>query len=73
MDTDQFNELLSYQMIIALNTSTLLFQQSRQTRLTPEEMAFCQDELFRTARGIQARLAQREQPFDVPSFGRADD
>jgi hypothetical protein len=75
METEQFNEMLSYLMVIALNSSTLVFQQSQQRRLTPEEIEFCQDDLLRTAHGIQQRLGMRtESPGlpKVPPFGRSD-
>lgn len=72
MNDDQFNELLSYTMIIALNTSALLFQQSRKKRLTQEEIEFCQSYLFRTAQALQGKFASRA-PFEwPPSSGRSD-
>lgn len=75
MDTEQFNEMLSYLMVIALNTSALVFQQSQQRRLTPEEIGFCQDDLLQTAQGIQERLGMRQEAPGwpkVPPFGRSD-
>lgn len=72
MNDTQFNELLSYVKIVALNSTALLFQQSRQTPLTPDEIEFCQVSLLRTAQQLQSGVGI-EPPFAwPPSFGRSD-
>lgn len=72
MTDDQFNELLAYTMIVALNTTALLFQQSRQTRLSPEEIDFCQMDTLKTAQLLKEKIAGGS-PFEwPPASGRAD-
>lgn len=78
MNDDQFNELLSYVMLMAVNTSQLLFQQSHRRRLTEEEVDACQNYTLRSAQKLKERLAARNPAhewapiFDVPPFGRSD-
>lgn len=71
MDGDQFNELLAYMKIVALNTTALLFQQSRQTPLTPEETNYCQTELLKAAQGLKDGAAGPRFVWP-PLSGQAD-
>lgn len=72
MNDEQFNEILSYLMVIALNTTVQLSQQSQQKRLTRDDVGRCQSNLLQMAQGIQERLAKRSLSPDLPPFGRAD-
>ena len=78
MNDDQFNELLSYVMLTAVNTSQLLFQQSHQRRLTAEEVDHCQNYTLQNAHKLKQTLAERNPAhewaplFDIPPFGQSD-
>lgn len=78
MNDDQFNELLAYAMLAAVNTTQLLFQQNHQRSLTEEEVDACQSYTLRAAQKLKESLAARNPAhewapiFDVPLFGRAD-
>ena len=72
MNDDQFNELLANVMIIALNTTALLFQQSRQTRLSPEEIGFCQTDTLKMVQKLKEKMSSGD-PFEwPPATGRSD-
>ena len=75
MDEKQFNEMLSYVMLIALNSTQLLFQQSRQRPLTDADVAECQDYLLLHATQLQDALGRKSLKGwpPVPAFGRADE
>lgn len=72
MTDEQYSELLSYVMLLALNTTQLLYRQSRRTPLSSAEVSKCQDYLLDNARRIQERLLRREPWPYVPPVGRAD-
>lgn len=71
MNSEQFNQLLSYQMLTALNTAGLFQQNQRMRPLTVEEIGQLQTDLLQAAQKLQQSLARGEQP-PVPSVGQAD-
>jgi hypothetical protein len=78
MTDDQFNELLSYMMLMAVNSTQQLFLQSHPDGLTEKQVAACQEYTLQHAQKMKAILAARNPlheyapVFDCQPVGRAD-
>ena len=77
MNKDQFNELLAYSMLTAVNSSLLLFQQTHQRPATKNEVDQVQTHVLREAQKLKASLDERDPnhewaPIGIPICGRAD-
>lgn len=78
MNSNQFNELLSNMMLIALNTAGIFQQNQRMRALTIEEIGHLQTDVLRQTHMLKDYLTDRnplhEQApiLDGLSFGRAD-
>ena len=68
MNNDQFNELLAYTKIVALNTAGIFQQNQRMRSLTAEEIQELQDDLLQTAAAITGQQGAK-LPF---ASGRSD-
>lgn len=69
MNNDQFNELLAYTKIVAVNTAGIFQQNQRMRSLTAEEIQELQRDLVQTA----GELQHGAKPFDwPPPAGRAE-
>jgi hypothetical protein len=72
MNSDQFNHLLAYTMLTALNTAGLFQQGQRMRALTPTEIGQLQIDLLEEAQSLRDILAYGTPTEWPPSSGRAD-
>jgi len=71
MNSEQFNQLLSYSMLTALQTAGIFQQNQRMRPLTVEEIGQLQTDLLKAAQELQQSVARGVHP-PVPSVGQAD-